>query len=125
MKTQITLQEWLDALRSGEWVQGTNNLKFYSTGGYCYCCLGVGTALTCGFIAGNRNAISQSSGFAHRFISDLPDAMWEVYSQVDHTIRAKYGPVNSLNDGGWTFSQIADAVEARARELGWTPEAVK
>lgn len=131
-KLTITLREWLDALRSGDWTQGKGRLKEVDGTVVRHCCLGVGTALTCGFdinpFGRYRSRKSQSTALPHKFLSDLPEGMWVSGStDTEFNILAYSGPgvdykgksVARLNDKRKSFDEIADLVEAEARRNGW------
>lgn len=108
---------WLEALRSGEYEQTTEELR--SKAG-CFCCLGVLCHL-----------FTQEDGseWNHRRLSELDDPAdllpdnqlpgpriaiwsgldWDQMVSINGTTDTLY----NHNDGGRTFAQIADAIEAQ------------
>lgn len=116
MLPTITVAEWLAALRSGKYRQGQRQLR--SPNGY-YCCLGVGAEL-CGTLDINAiNTISHSPYFPHKFLSDLPESMWENVDFEKFSIRIGDANVIRMNDeDNLSFDQIADAVEAEIARIG-------
>ena len=122
-KPTLTLREWVAALRSGEWQQGTGRLcSLDADGTKRYCCLGVALALQ-----GRLNEEGQDTCGSH-FINSLPAAdflvepvttSWDDWGLLRFTIMVnsarhdgKLKAVSTLNDNGWSFAEIADALES-------------
>jgi len=127
---------WLDALRSGEYKQGQNVLHAYnSVGDERFCCLGV----LCD-IAVKHNVVARSeeaktnypeidgyntAGFSYGWQSAMVDLPVEVIKWAglpicdgdplvvvnwDDDIEGEKN-ISTLNDSGWSFSDIADIIE--------------
>jgi hypothetical protein len=99
------LTAWLDALRSGKYEQGTGTLCHDNK----YCCLGVLEHVLDDRVEGN----------------DVPSTEWleahnvEFFTEDGKLNIQPYLPSASryaafLNDNGWSFEQLADAIEAHA-----------
>lgn len=111
---------WLEALRSGEYKQGTGYLRR----GDKFCCLGVlcNLAVEAGApkveedLLPDKN-VSTYSGAE----SVLPSSVmeWAGLKDSDPTLvvgsggASDYRPVSDFNDGGATFNMIADLIEAQ------------
>lgn len=103
-------EKWIAALRSGEYKQGTDIL--YDANCDCFCCLGV-AGLVCG---ADKGMMHQATLFGtYEPISEggheipAPDGLPEnlihrKYNDLAHTL-------SSMNDGGKSFSEIADWIE--------------
>jgi hypothetical protein len=115
--------KWIEALRSGKFPQATGELKKIRSGEVVgFCCLGVLCELT------GKDGPSQSNfGFLNDDTAKelgLPVASEEEVAKFVNGARS----VNDLegksfqiraagrNDGGWTFQQLADWIEAQALE---------
>lgn len=113
---------WIDALRSGEYNQGTGALRPYSAFGHkadSYCCLGV----LCELYRRENDPESQwipLPGDGERFLDEegvLPREVGEWAELLDEGGWAIDDPVvngetlTSLNDGGKDFSYIADQIQ--------------
>lgn len=112
---------WVDALRSGQYVQGTGGLKLETPEGAQYCCLGVAcdVAIKDG-VKVNQRAIgarsyiefNETSGFLPEAVmawlgtdTDSPMVLCRNDSDFEQTL-------TYLNDTeGWGFGEIADAIE--------------
>lgn len=99
--TNENRQKWMDALRSGEYEQGTGRLFDYPTNKYC--CIGVYAKAVLGatFDATGSNTLEDYGGDSwYPFLQEhLPDGM-----KVDEFVR--------MNDiKGNSFKQIADFIE--------------
>jgi hypothetical protein len=109
---------WTAALRSGEYEQGEGTLRANDK----FCCLGVLCDL-----AAKADVISapvEADGDA----GDNPVGAWYYANRNDYLpeeVKAWAGlnscnpvvgdsPLGNLNDGGWTFARIADAIEGAA-----------
>lgn len=96
----ITREQWVAALRSGEFKQATGRL--YKGWGDGYCCLGVACALA--GVPKDRLNGQETSQF---FSVD----MQELYTQLG--VDAELcDSLASANDRGYTFDQIATVIEA-------------
>ena len=119
MNPEIKAQ-WVAALRSGEYEQGTEYLHRGDT----FCCLGVlcDLAIKAGApeVKENRRhagGVSVYSGSE----SSLPSSVveWAGLSYSDPFLVFKCGevnechPVSDFNDSGTTFNEIADLIEAQ------------
>lgn len=121
------LSEWLDALRSGKYRQGRDVLK---SSGDSYCCLGVACELS---DVGSWTPVNGSYGYKIEDLDtaitlmpravakelDLPEKMNTygltsisndvfVFSSPDDVFMVR---VSTMNDDGYLFAQIADAIE--------------
>lgn len=85
--------KWVKALRSGKYKQGMQAL--YQEGSYC--CLGVLSCIATGK-RGRAGAYSAKGGY------DLADKVLG---------DAKSQRLQTMNDGGCTFTEIADYIEER------------
>ena len=116
-KPTLTLREWVAALRSGEWQQGTGRLcSVGQDGEKRYCCLGVALALQ-GRLDGKGEDTEKKKAAAH--LVPAADFLVEPVANCycgDFNIRViedgDLQSVSSLNDSGYTFSEIADALES-------------
>lgn len=103
MKTKqkgITVAEWVAELRSGKYQQGIECLHHNGR----YCCLGVGMQ-SAGFDPRSFGSLSLPN---EPFLLDLPAEM-EVEG---YNVEVSGGEVvSALNDAGWSFEKIADAIE--------------
>lgn len=94
-------QQWLDALRSGEYQQGRERLRAYEVGDESprYCCLGVLNA-----VVGGLEGLSWTSGWLRSFNDG---------SLVRGLSEDDQDTLSQLNDvDGASFDQIADWIEA-------------
>jgi hypothetical protein len=104
-------KEWLAALRSGKYAQGTQRLN---TSSGKFCCLGV----LCDLHSKATGTKWKKSTLGNFYISSecaLPDAVI-AWSGVNYngglaTINKKLAPLTDHNDEGRTFAEIADAIE--------------
>ena len=128
MKKEIA-EKWVQALRSGEYKQGSDVL--HNTSNNTYCCLGV----LCDIYQkeGNKfNSVSEGSwgvqtdnGFENlpaTFFDDRPDVLPEVVMKwADISCSSgSFGDSNlaALNDDdGYTFDEIATVIEANVEYL--------
>lgn len=111
-------QQWVNALRSGEYVQGTGRLHYKVDDTDNFCCLGVLCDLA--YKNGKVNKIQKSGGvigYGSQFrMTSLPEEVvnWaDLNSQDPHlvTMDGLMLSASALNDGeGWTFDEIADAI---------------
>lgn len=105
MKT--TKAEWVAALRSGEYAQGTGLLRDFDNR---FCCLGVLCDLEYGrdaWVAGfgdGRYAINGSIALLHGELLNKV-GKWSMYD------------LTNMNDSGSTFAEIADWIEANMGHL--------
>lgn len=117
-------QQWIDALRSGEYKQGHNCLQSHRDGGDRFCCLGVACAVAdkegVRVVKDDENYIvggtlwQQSSVrdyFAFKSTTgDFPKEGAQP-SKDDNTPARKLSCLTELNDDGYTLEDIADFVE--------------
>ena len=115
MKIEIK-EKWLDALRSGEYKQGTKKLR---TRFDEYCCLGVLCDI---YNKETREGSWRESDFSYEFINEgkpnvtiyLPSyiAKWAGLSETDPRIKSKGNqPISHINDKGTSFNEIAELIE--------------
>lgn len=111
------IQQWVNALRSGNYQQGQGALRSEDT----YCCLGVACDVS-GLGKWRRNpGGGYYTHFYYDSIDTLPDvvANWYGLTSTDPTVITRegngpgaQGKLTSLNDTrGYTFERIADAIE--------------
>lgn len=107
---------WVDALRSGEYIQTTNNLR----AGSCFCVLGVLCDLYHKHVGGSKWV--QTGAYTYSFMvgsnttpTTLPRAVQE-WAGFKCSL-PQFGPCNdnaspsSMNDNGATFEEIANEIE--------------
>jgi hypothetical protein len=126
-------KKWLEALRSGDFKQAKGCLKKQTKGEIRHCCLGVAAELA--GVQSQRDEHSLGSGVFHFRFQDeglafeqsqmLPEGgmEWLGLNTDDPHINLKdkddcYLNLAGLNDRGWSFAKIADAIE----EHGFLPE---
>jgi hypothetical protein len=108
------LDDWTAALRSGKYKQRTGTLRY----GDQYCCLGV----ACELLGLEAEHEDLSWWFIHRgrrWDGMIPGSI--ALTIQDHYPGMIYGRgtgehsdgLADLNDGGWTFFQIADEIDRR------------
>jgi uncharacterized Ntn-hydrolase superfamily protein len=136
MKKEIA-DQWVAALRSGEFTQGDQVLtQVHDDGTKTYCCLGVLSELACraGVIAApteektmiERDGVQEEvtaliyGGVASQSKTIAPGVVVE-WAGLSHgnPITDDFGSrtLAGLNDGGYTFAQIADIIERDWRTL--------
>ncbi len=98
---------WVDALRSGEYVQGKHLLRDSADR---FCCLGV----LCNIHAQEHPKIAAAQNYPGRYMGymgDLPRPVyeWAGLDRNDPKIADNY--LSLLNDNGRTFPEIADLIE--------------
>ena len=103
-------QKWLNALRSGEYIQGKSKLKDGNT----FCCLGVLTDL---YIKEHKNCYWKDDPFIDGEIEEnnvlcAKVKKWAGLSGSNPIIKNKGMCIAQLNDEGYSFSKIADLIEA-------------
>lgn len=118
-------QKLLDALRSGEYEQGQNQLRVPGNdeNDYAYCCLGV---------ACDISGLGEWSGESRYTIGDLLDldgdtsctrltkgvAEWLGWGNRDGNWSSNVtGSAIAMNDTGFTFAEIADEIEKNFDDL--------
>ncbi len=109
----------VEALRSGEYKQGTGRLSRDQNGVRQYCCLGVACMVYQKHVGDLK---IDTDGPVHSYDTDvhgLPEKVQEWYGfdtrcgRLKETARIAYG-YNSLlllNDSGYSFREIADVIE--------------
>ena len=99
--TKKVKKKWLEALRSGKYKQGKNELIKATNGGFSYCCLGVLQAITglkvdnCGLLTNRRADITCVKGLS-----------------VD-----TQGELSTFNDTDKSFDWIADWIDKNITPL--------
>jgi len=117
----LTVEEWIVALRGGEWQQCRGSL-YNGTG---YCCLGVALSeaggeftpnerrlYSCQSDIGVLDATIPALGEVGEWLSQdrfLPNSGWEGGSG---NIPTQQYVLTEMNDEGWTFEEIASYIEA-------------
>ena len=116
-------RKWLDALRSGDYEQGQNYLRYRDS----YCCLGVLCDLyndeAWGFRTEDGHTHSDDNVYLHSGEATvLPKEVQEwaglkdpnpavVMEDKATSKRAYFDSIGQLNDGGVGFDKIADIIE--------------
>lgn len=101
--------KWVAALRSGEYKQGTGQLRYRNE----FCCLGV----LCNLHAKEhpRIAAKQVDSTSYMKSSFLPPSRVAEWAGLDVDAAVKIGRQEAAlyhhNDAGRTFAEIADAIE--------------
>lgn len=109
--------QWIAALRSGQYKQGTSRLRRIIRGEDRYCCLGILCELA--VQAGAITPPTRSNGEAlYRYGEDsacLPNAVsrWSGLNGFSglYIINGSQSSLVENNDKGMTFDQIADTIE--------------
>jgi len=112
-------QKWVDALRNGNYKQGSNFLRVDD----CYCCLGV----LCDIMGGNWDYDKGLNECKHKnndtlnpestyYYIDYKDITDNVLLPSSLTTQCKLPSKDqqrlaTMNDEGFTFKQIADVIE--------------
>ena len=117
MKSDIK-QLWIDALRSGEYEQGQYALKHHDT----YCCLGVLCDLAVKEGICKEREVEGSSDHLFGVPGDYDPAIlpivvrkWAGLEYGDPDVKTEEGDATTLsemNDQSYSFSEIADAIDA-------------
>ncbi len=110
-------QKWIAALRSGEYKQGKNRLRTNKNGKTSFCCLGV----LCNLHAQAHPTIAATQTNSKVYLSNkdvlpLPVLNWAGLTRRQGArvmINGEYKYLTEHNDGGCTFAEIADAIEAQ------------
>lgn len=139
MDTKLTPAElWVEALKSGEFKQGQGRLLQQHDGSRYYCCLGVACEVyrretgqgewreRPGF---ETRLEFHEEGGKHGSVLPLSVQRWLGVSNCDGTFvssrdqlgRALLNTLVGLNDGGYTFDQIADVIVERPEKLFGEP----
>lgn len=110
---------WVNALRSGDYEQGTHVLRRNATEAETiseYCCLGVLCELA---VKANIIPEARYDGFYYTYgVTDdkhsayLPRIVMRWAGLNDENPVCGTDNLVTLNDGGYSFEQIADAIEA-------------
>lgn len=115
--------KWVEALRSGKYKQGAAALKRVwseeNEENVEYCCLGVlcELAVEDGVLGPAEQKDNSYSRYYNEERSELPDAVmvWADIPQANPVfeidVHGTRRDAICLNDGGWTFEQIADIIE--------------
>lgn len=113
MMNQNVKKLWVEALRSGNYVQGYGRLST----GYAHCCLGVLCDLAV------KDGVVTAEGDADGVIYDSEEGLlpysvtrWAgLGSQQGGRVNIDgiSGYLSELNDNGFGFSELADAIEAQ------------
>lgn len=116
MKKEIA-DQWVAALRSGQYEQGRGALRTWANDKASFCCLGVLCELA--VLEGHAERLGTSYSDCKVF---LPRgvAEWAGISQIDGSLpetMAKPALYQLNDDKGWSFDQIADHIEKHWRHL--------
>lgn len=125
--------KWLEALRSGNYVQGREELRpRHYSGGYAYCCLGVlcdvyqketgkgeWREIGCGSWDSSFDATEEGAPVTDKSWSSLPQAVvkWAGFYTNDPTVPNPKGngkdriTLANLNDAGTSFEELAEIIE--------------
>jgi hypothetical protein len=108
------IRKWVKALRSGEYRQCTNQLRY----GQRYCCLGVAcmVAIENGVELTRKGNRFLSEGSKGKTLSDgkiLPEIVRKWLGLEGHDPQVSSGRrLTGMNDNGDSFETIADSIEA-------------
>lgn len=120
------IQKWVDALRSGDYKQGEGALVSGSDSDKHYCCLGVACAIAAneGIVSydgsGGYNRHGEYEDYSDHSDTELPEVVkvWLGVNAVDPLIATsgegveeRIHAINANDSLGWSFEQIASAVE--------------
>jgi len=116
MKKEIA-DQWLAALRSGQYTQGRGALRDCKDGQEAFCCLGVLCELAVleGKAERFGNSYSDCKVFLPRSVAE-----WSGMSQIDGSLpetMAKPALFQLNDDKGWSFEQLAEHIEKHWRHL--------
>jgi len=115
-------QEWVEALRSGEYKQATGALRKWANDGVKYCCLGV----LCDIVKDRVNGYWNDVDFGladfrldveggKSAIEALPEAIVTTFDLPSKEVEIDDTTLTSLNDGigceEHSFDEIADLIE--------------
>ena len=117
-------QKWVDALRSGKYVQGQSCLRKTVEGVSTFCCLGVACDVYAQEVGGSWGPMDQrrdvkftdpeksvASGFLTPAVTKWLGLLWIDGRNVKHSL-------SRLNDfDHFTFTQIADFIESQPEGL--------
>lgn len=99
---------WLEALRSGDYEQGTGYLNKKVDGDHHFCCLGV----LCDLVepeAWVESDLEDIMSHRNGVWYGLPDAL---FTKARGLTDSEVSYLAALNDNEWTFAEIADEIEA-------------
>jgi len=116
-------KQWVDALRSGKYKQGTGRLR----DGDMYCCLGIACDIS-GLGEWIEDWSKDGNNFDHAFsyfVDDvampglLPNSVqdWLGVSTLTVSFDNDTNCLTKVNDVGWDFNMIADIIESGRIEL--------
>lgn len=100
-------KKWTEALLSGDYEQSSEVLK----GSSGYCCLGVACDIykDASWMYGKAdNWYTQNEAFDYPKRGDLPNDVYDVLQQGDHSIMRRLA---IMNDAGMSFVEIAQWIE--------------
>lgn len=104
--TRAEYVEWIKALRSGKYKQGTGKLRLFG----CYCCLGV--------LAEIKGSLDHNGMFMHNpnSLIGVSEDGCTVYHYLPmgepNGIGLTQNTLMEMNDRGKSFDEIADFIEA-------------
>jgi hypothetical protein len=101
--------EWVRRLRSGHYTQGTGFLKRKRDNGIRHCCLGILCEIMelserMMHLADHSETVEFSTVDGDASSSEVPSDAWPGPPEIQDILSA-------MNDGKWTFAQIADFIE--------------
>jgi len=101
-----SMEEWVEALRSGKFRQGQNVL--YEPKTDTYCCLGV----LCRLDNWDISPCGNGAG------DDCPDYNSELYASLREELGHSFvSEVIKMNDEGRSFAEIADYIETERKSI--------
>lgn len=122
MANKENIQKWLEALRSGSFVQGKGRLKYNIDGGVKYCCLGVacdvaianGVVLNVNDLPFNNFVIDKKYYF-DGYGESLPPKVqiWLGIDDEDPQVTSDYSAAGLNDSGNYSFAEIADMIEEK------------
>lgn len=122
MKPEVA-KIWVDALRSGEYTQGKQALKFTKAGKCYHCCLGVLCEL---YDKYNEEKLTETiSDNSRRIIAFdgeteiLPERVreWAGLLNKRGSFNSGFESLMQFNDTGSSFEDIADVIEQNVKNL--------
>jgi len=118
-KLNPVAQKWVEALRNGEYKQGTGCLKARDQ----FCCLGVLSDLAVKHGIGRWDGLERFTDGSEERSGRLARSVmqWAKVKDSEGAIDSPPSRLTMLNDNGATFLEIADLIEQHADEL-FVPE---
>ena len=95
-------KKWVEALRSGKYVQGSGSLRYTTYSGAKHCCLGVLCEIT-----GYKNSEAYDRFHEVGLNDDSIQTLW----RMNDTAQIEELPLPLANRTKYSFNQIADWIE--------------